>query len=304
MSTGSSTLEMFEALCISGGGTKGFAALGVLQFLQDTKRIDVGRVKYMSGCSIGAAICFLLAIGYSPVEIMVYICTHQVFESVKLKKLNQIFTGEGIYDHTGMQSHFESMCLAKINYLPTLKQLFDKTDVELILCSYNYSKRKAVYFSYKTHPDLDCIQAVLMSTNLPFLFRPMFLDGDEYMDGGVIDNFPLKQLPYSEKATVGIYLDDGQTIAKEESQNKILAIGEKIINIISIPRYQVQEFLLAELNRIAKIIHLHVENTPIYRFDLKPSERLELFSYGYNFSKSVFEQGSELQVPSIDEAKE
>ena len=62
--------DKFESLCISAGGVKGFCALGALQFLHDSKRLDVSTIKLMSGTSIGAVIAFFLAIGFTPIELV------------------------------------------------------------------------------------------------------------------------------------------------------------------------------------------------------------------------------------------
>ena len=52
-------------LVISGGGIKGFVALGALQKLYDTKKL-ININKYC-GTSVGAIISLLLIIGYKPV---------------------------------------------------------------------------------------------------------------------------------------------------------------------------------------------------------------------------------------------
>ena len=54
-------------LVISGGGLKGFAALGSLKCLVDNEIIVFPEI--FAGTSAGAAICLLINIGYSPKDI-------------------------------------------------------------------------------------------------------------------------------------------------------------------------------------------------------------------------------------------
>jgi len=73
-----SNLDIYNAIVMAGGGMKGFGLLGAMQYMIDNKLIE--NVKYYSGTSIGAVICYFLAIGYTPIEMVVYIITNNVFD--------------------------------------------------------------------------------------------------------------------------------------------------------------------------------------------------------------------------------
>ena len=62
--------EEFNALVLAGGGLKGFGILGGIQYLIDAKKIELKKIHYYAGTSIGAVICFFLAIGYNPIDII------------------------------------------------------------------------------------------------------------------------------------------------------------------------------------------------------------------------------------------
>ena len=113
----------FNAIVLSGGGLKGFGLLGGIQYMIDNKLFE--NIKYYSGTSIGSVICFFLAIGYTPIELMVYIISNKVFEYQKIKSLDCLIKGEGIYDFSEFHLHFEQMTLDKIGYIPTLKELYE-----------------------------------------------------------------------------------------------------------------------------------------------------------------------------------
>ena len=65
---------MYDTLVLSGGGVNGILELGALQYCNDKNLLS--SIKTYVGTSIGSIICYLLIIGYTPVEIIVYLCTH------------------------------------------------------------------------------------------------------------------------------------------------------------------------------------------------------------------------------------
>ena len=274
----------FNSLILSGGGTKGFCTLGALQYMQDNKIID-DTLDTFAGTSIGSIISFFMAIGYTPIEIVVYLCSNNVLETLKVNHIGDIFTGEGIYNYSVIYSHCEKMILSKIDYIPTLKQLKDNFKKELIVCTYNLSQHKKEYIDYTNYPDLSCLDAIRMSSNLPFIFNDFIYNGDEYIDGGVIENFPisLMETKLKDKKTISIYLDDEKIISQDD---KILKIIDKIYNIITIPIRETVNLKKYEKD----IIHIKVENVKIYTFNLSHSRKLELFSQGYNIAKIFFEK--------------
>jgi predicted acylesterase/phospholipase RssA len=287
-SEASEASETFEALCVSAGGIKGFCALGALQYMQDSHLIDVNTVKHFSGTSIGSCITLFLAIGYTPIELMVYFSTHNVFDQARVKKFEEIFSTESVFDYTPIHQEFEKMCIAKLQYVPTFQQLFENFGVKLVVATYNLSSMKPVYLSYCTHPNLSCVDAIRMSSTLPFLFSSCTVNEHEYIDGGFIDEFPIEQLPFIDHKTVGIYLNDVDVVDKP--RGKLQNMTCKIIKIISIASRELHALKLERLKSKVDIISIDVEDVPVYRFDLSKGQRLDLFSLGYNTAKTYFEE--------------
>ena len=62
-------MSYYSTLLLSGGSVKTFASIGALQYLYDKNLIC--NVETLVGTSAGAILCYLLAIGYTPGEIMV-----------------------------------------------------------------------------------------------------------------------------------------------------------------------------------------------------------------------------------------
>jgi predicted acylesterase/phospholipase RssA len=279
----------YNSLVLSGGGTKGFCTLGALQYMYDNNLLSKNIKSYI-GTSVGSIISYLLAIGFSPIEIVVYVCSNNIFESLltNFSQLTNLWSG--IYDYSTITKHCENMTLSKLNYIPTLKQLKDNLDKELIVCCYNLSKHKREYISYLNYPELSCLDAIRMSSNIPFIFTECIYNNDEYIDGGVIDNYPINILSsdnFKDSISVGINLDDHKTTDTEEEQNtnyaKILKLINKMYNIMMIPTKENREYNI-EIDTIT--IYTSIK---FYNFSITHTKKLELFSYGYNSAKHYFE---------------
>uniref|UniRef100_A0A6C0KFB5 PNPLA domain-containing protein n=1 Tax=viral metagenome TaxID=1070528 RepID=A0A6C0KFB5_9ZZZZ len=287
---------MYDTIILSGGGTKGLCSLGSLQYLQDTKRIDCSAVNVMVGTSIGAIICYFLAIGYSPIELVVYLCSHSVLESLVINNFEQIVSGEGIYDYQILRNVYEKMTLEKMDRIPTLQDVYTQFGKELVICTYNFTDRTPEHISYKSHPDLSCLDALRMSSNLPFIFSTFLYNGKEYIDGGVIENFSFsmaKSLLQAEnpKKIVGIYLDNKIVESSDTTEyNRLTPILDKIYAMLMIPVCEHEKQMVNAIanNPNIDFITVHVKHVKIYTFKLPHSDKLELFSLGYNRTKEFY----------------
>lgn len=301
-------------MILSGGGTKGLCSLGALQYLQDSKRIDCSSVTRLIGTSIGAIICYFLAIGYSPIELVVYLCSHGVLESLTINNFDQIVSGEGIYDYQILRSVYEKMTLEKMDIVPTLNDVYTRFGKELVICTYNFTDRKTEHLSYRTHPELSCMDALRMSSNLPFIFSSFIYGDKEYIDGGVIENFSfsmLSSLSLSvnkdvkdvkdvkddkleeekiDKKIVGIYLDNQIVNSSNDKEyNRLSPVLDKIYTMLMIPTSEYEKQMIQTINHShIDFITVSVQNVKIYTFKLPHTDKLELFSVGYNRAKEYY----------------
>ncbi|MEM8829199.1 MAG: patatin-like phospholipase family protein [Cyanobacteria bacterium P01_G01_bin.19] len=86
------------------------------------------------------------------------------------------------------------------------RTFFELTGVDLVITGANISRHKPAVFSMRHTPDFPVAEAVGISMNLPFLFKPVHVEAsvpvgqynlgeDDYhgmwIDGGILNNFPL-----------------------------------------------------------------------------------------------------------------
>jgi NTE family protein len=158
-------------LALSGGGIRGVSHLGVIQAL-----IDSGiEFSHISGTSAGAVAAAFFAEGYTPKEIL------QIIKDAKLLKLLRPALGStGLISILNVRSIFQK-------YIP--HNSFEKLKTQVTIASVDLGESKLVYF---TEGELDI--AVLASCCLPGLFRPIMINNHMYVDGGILNNFPVDPL--------------------------------------------------------------------------------------------------------------
>ena len=271
------TIKSFDTLVLSGGSIKGLITLGALQYCYDNNMLQ--NVKTYIGTSSGSMCCYLLAIGYTPIEIMVYICTNQILEKISNLNLVGLLQGNGACSFTPVHEHLEKMTIQKIGFLPTLNDIKEKFDKTLVFATHNLTQNMTEYLSWENYPHIPCLTAIRMSANLPFIFEMFRYGHSLYIDGGISDNLPIEiSENYGEKICA-IYLNNHvrQIDLSTEigllnylytllfiSMNKILELKKKIVS--------------------DKVTFIEIEdNTKVSAvdFNLNTSTRMDMFSHGY-----------------------
>lgn len=158
-------------LALSGGGVRGVSHLGVIQALTDNGI----QFSHISGTSAGAIGAAFFAAGYAPKEIL------NIIKEAKLLKLLRPAIGS-----TGLLSILNVQHLIR-QYIP--HNSFRQLKTHITISSVDLGEGKLVYF---TDGDLD--MAILASCCLPGVFRPIIINDHMYVDGGILNNFPVEPL--------------------------------------------------------------------------------------------------------------
>lgn len=184
---------MYKTLVISGGGTYGIEILGALQRALDTGFLQPQNLSLIVGTSVGSIIGYLVAIGYAPLEILVRLVRHtNVLGTEMLKGAgSQGVVPIGLLQFAPMRRLLEHMTLERAGTMHTLESLKAQTGIELVCVAYNYTLRKTVYIDSTAFPDMPCLQALEMSSAIPFVFPPCVYGGHTFVDGCIGDKFPV-----------------------------------------------------------------------------------------------------------------
>ena len=71
----------------------------------------------------------------------------------------------------------------------TMKEFYEYSGIEFnfITCDANHFTRNII--SHKTHPDLELVIALSMTSAFPLIFTPVIIDDKCYIDGGIFSNY-------------------------------------------------------------------------------------------------------------------
>jgi NTE family protein len=73
----------------------------------------------------------------------------------------------------------------------TLQDVYNETGIEFCVLATCLESEEGKMFSYKSDPNLSFRKAVRMSISIPGFFVPVIHEGCTYVDGGVVNNYPI-----------------------------------------------------------------------------------------------------------------
>ncbi|WP_442589987.1 patatin-like phospholipase family protein [Pedobacter sp. AW31-3R] len=158
-------------IVLSGGGIRGIAHLGVLKAF-----INAGiQFSHISGTSAGAIAGAFYAAGIDPEEGL------NIFIKTKLLRFIRPAVGA-----LGLINIENTSNLLK-EYFPEDK--IENLKIPLTIAATNFSEGKLVYFTKGP-----LIRAIQASSCIPGIFRPIMIEDQMYVDGGILNNFPVEPL--------------------------------------------------------------------------------------------------------------
>ena len=264
---------MIKNIVLSGGGIKGIPILGSLKYLNETNRLN--NIKQYAGSSIGAIIAALIIIGYEIEEIIQIILDFDLNKIIDLD-INNIIINKSLLKGKYFKKKLFNVIDKKINPHITLLQLYKKTNINFFITVVCLNKINVEYINYENYPNLPLITALYMTSAIPLIFPNVHYNNNIYVDGGLIDNFPIHLFPQEE--TIGI-----STSLNELNPEK--NILDYIYTILFINYFRKQ----IEINKKYKnIILLPSKNFDILGSNLTKNNIITMFHLGYTITKKFF----------------
>lgn len=237
-------------LVLSGGGARGFAHLGVIQALNEAGIVpDV-----ISGTSAGALAGVLYADGYKPKEILKFMSNGS-----RLDFMRPTLPREGLLQING---------IVKILKTQLQATTFEELKIPLFVAATDMNNGKAVYFSEGL-----LIDPVIASASIPVIFQPVKINNISYVDGGVLDNFPVHPIEKKCRVLIGSFVNP-------------VGYAEKISGLINITERTFMLSMSKEIIEKAKKFKLLVAPHELTNYKiLDPEKATELFDVGYKATK-------------------
>jgi NTE family protein len=242
-------------LALGGGAIFGAAHIGVLKVI-DELNIPI---KLLSGTSAGALVASLYAFGKTWEEIQDIALDMSWFSVSELSL-----------------SRFAILSNEKIGAIIEKnigKVKIENAEIPLSIVATNISSGAKVVIK-----EGDLAEAVKASTCIPGIFSPVKYNDELLIDGGIVENVPLKTLlDMGAETAIGVDLNAGHAIKKPEN------VLEVLLNTFNFMMMNVTKLQEAEDNILIK--------PKLHNFNLVDEEQVpDLIEAGYKEAKAVLEK--------------
>jgi NTE family protein len=196
----------YHNLVLSGGSTRGIAHIGAVKKLVEANLIDLTKLKALACTSAGAFMGVLIVLGFTIDEIWSFI---KLIDFRKLVSPNILLflTQCGIETGQTLHNVIEDILNKKTGIANiTFAQLYEITKITFTVVGSCLNTKEAIYYNHLNTPDFKVSLAIRISTSMPGFFIPVKIDGKTYIDGAVIDNYPIDLFHEELDKTIGILI--------------------------------------------------------------------------------------------------
>jgi NTE family protein len=255
-------MEYKIGLVLSGGGARGIAHLGILKALEEFGI----KPSIISGTSAGAIAGAFYAGGYSLQETKKIVETSEVFNFSNL-----LIKKQGLFNMKGFEKMYQA-------YFPN--NSFSDLQIPLHVTATDILKGETVCFSSG-----NLSQALMASSCIPIVFQPIHFNNTYYVDGGILNNFPIEPLIDKCDIIIGSHVN---SIKKEVNEIHMKDIADRSFHLA----------MSDSVRNKASSCHLFIEPPDMSQFSIFDVEKSdELFEYGYKYTLSLEKEIKQLMLP-------
>lgn len=241
-------------LVLSGGGARGVAHIGVIKALEEHQILPT----HISGSSAGAIVGVLYAYGYNWKDIFNF------FKNIQILNIKKYALGKpGFIDAEKFYTEFKNYL--KEDNFNVLKKSLTITATDLL------------NGNLKTFSSGELIRPLLASAAVPGVFSPVKIKDSYYVDGGVLNNFPIEFLQSHCDTVIGSYANWVDEISIKDL-NHSYQVVERAFKIQSVKK-DYTKFKYCDLIIVPKAL------SKFSTFDKKHLD--EIFNIGYKATKEA-----------------
>ena len=196
-------------IALSGGGAKGISHIGVLKALiENDLAPDI-----VAGTSAGSIVGSLYAAGKTPDEIETFIKDTSIVKIFRIVGM----PGAGVVRLAYLKERLAEF----IHY-----DSFEALQKPLFVCATNLNLGKAIYFNTGQLFDV-----VVASCSVPWLFKPVLIDGSLYVDGGITNNLPAAPLRPLCDILIGSNVKPKVNIEENKDLDSFMGITQRVTDL-------------------------------------------------------------------------
>jgi NTE family protein len=240
-------------IALSGGGARGIAHIGVLEALENFGI----KPQVVSGTSMGAIVGVFYAAGFSPKE-MLKIMMERKFH----KMINWHRPFSGLIDMGQVQK--------------VMAEMIGKDDFTSLKIPFYCAVTNLNSGLEEIKSEGKLFQWVMASASIPVVFEPQIIDGQTYVDGGLLNNLPAVAIREKCQVLIGVHVNHN---GPEEEVKGLKAIAERAFRL-----------------GIAQNVE---DSKRICDFVIEPPEARNYSTFAFNKVEEIYQVGYDTTVKQI-----
>ena len=248
-----------------------YAILGSVYSLYLNKKLD--SLVSISGSSAGSLVAFGILVSRWDIDRLMNAIKKVDVSNLMKFNLKSLLNNYGLVPIDRWVTMLSELCVelsGKRDF--TFRELYEWSNVELFISSYNLNLQKSFYFSHNTHPDMSVTKAVCMSMSIPFLFESMLYEGHRYIDLAAFESSPLA--PYIDKP--------GDEVISIELDPQPTDRTGKINSFVDFIQHFATSIIRNRSSYEKRTIYIDLKEGEAFKFGMSEEEKLSLFRHGYS----------------------
>ena len=182
---------MIKNIILSGGFYHGLIELGAFCQLAKQEYFCMKNIERIYGTSAGGMIAAMVSLKL-PLEDIVDYAINRPWQKIININFMGAFQAKGFINRCFFEEMFSNILGAcGLNINTTMKEVYAYSGIDLHLFSIELESFELIDISHETFPDLLLIDAVHMTSAVPYIIEPCLYNEKYYIDGGLVCNYPL-----------------------------------------------------------------------------------------------------------------
>lgn len=282
----------YTTIVFCGGGCKCISFCGAIQYLNEYKMLE--SINHVIGVSAGSLIGLFYILGYNISEIISevnklnaeYIFGQELNVWSLPSSMYNLINNLGISNGNQLREHMRILLSKKeIPFSITFDELFEMTNIKFTVSATNLHYKQLESFNYINTPEVSVIDALQASMCLPFIFQPVNINGELYVDGGMKDNLPVSLTENGEKV-LAIKLETSEDINIQYSIKNYNFI-QYVVDILNIAFSNVWPEI-QHYSDYVDFITINIPYMSVINFNLSNEDIQTLVNCGYDSMVNKF----------------
>ena len=285
----------YRNLALAGGGVWGISYAGAFEELDRLGMLS--EIRCVAGTSAGSLAGLLLSLRYTSAEISRIIQGLDYTKFIEQGRLHQVVRQYGFYPCDYASELFHGWLQEKLgSEQATFGDLHDAGGLDLRAYATNLNTRHIYEFSYQKTPDVPLADAVRASMAVPLFFTAVNINGQVFVDGGTVFDYPLAGFAQEEIGnTLGLAFAQSSVVATEDQDDLVFGYDQplqyiqRLVNVLQ--RVQSPVFALHDFLQESTIL-IETGGVNSLNFKLSKEQKYQLVENGRLAVRQYFESGN------------